>query len=331
MNNSTVSIIIPCYNGERFVNRCIDSLLSQTYKNLEVIIINDGSKDKSEELIKLREHEFRNKNIRFVYVYQENRGLGGAINTGLKFVSGKYLTLLDIDDYIMPKSIEVKVNFLEKNDDYDIVRTNGYYVTENNLEDKSRLFVINDSEKNNKNIFDDLIQAKTNNWAGSYMIRTNKLFEFYKDRNIFESRYGQNLQLLLPVAYNGKSGFIDEPMMKYIRQEESLSQIKGNMDFDIKNMLGYKAIRQYMVDILLIGDEKKKYLDIIEITYSRYFMNLAIQYKNESLLERSYKNLEEYNSITIDDKITYYKIKNKLIYIILRIIRKLTFKRGVND
>lgn len=331
MKNNIVSIIIPCYNGAKFINRCFDSLLSQTYKNLEVIIVNDGSKDKSEELIKLREHEFANKNIRFVYVYQENRGLGGAINTGLKYVSGKYLTLLDIDDYIMPESIEVKVNFLEKNNDYDIVRTNGYYVTENNLEDKSRLFVINDSEKNNKNIFDDLIQAKTNNWAGSYMIRTNKLFEFYKDRDIFESRYGQNLQLLLPVAYNGKSGFIDEPMMKYIRQEESLSQIKGNMDFDIKNMLGYKEIRKYMINILLTGDEKKKYLDMIEITYFRYFMNLAIQYKNEVLLERSYKNLEDYNSITIDDKITYYKIKNKLIYIILRIIRKLTFKRVAND
>ena len=120
-------------------------------------------------------------------------------------------------------------------------------------------------------------------------------------------------------------------MMKYIRQEESLSQLKGNMDFDIKNMLGYKDIRKHMVNILLTGDEKKKYLDIIEITYSRYFMNLAIQYKNESLLERSYKNLEKYNSIKIDDKIIYYKIKNKLIYLILRIIRKLTFKREAND
>lgn len=331
MKNNMVSIIIPCYNGEKFINRCFDSLLSQTYKNLEVIIVNDGSKDKSEEFIKLRENEFINENIRFIYVYQENRGLGGAINTGLKFVSGKYLTLLDIDDYIMPESIEAKMNFLEKNNDYDIVRTNGYYVTENNLGDKSRLFVISDSEKNNENIFDDLIQAKTNNWAGSYMIKTNKLFKFYKDRNIFESRYGQNLQLLLPVAYNGKSGFIDKPMMKYIRQEESLSQLNGNIDFDIKNMLGYKDIRKYMINILLTGDEKKKYLDIIEITYSRYFMNLAIQYKNESLLERSYKNLEKYNSIKLDDKIIYYKIKNKLIYLILRIIRKLTFKREAND
>lgn len=331
MNNSTVSIIIPCYNGERFINRCVDSLLSQTYRNLEVIIINDGSKDKSEKFIKLRENELREEGIRFIYINQKNRGPGGAINTGLKYVSGEYLTLLDVDDYIMPKSIELRVDFLEKNNDYDIVRANGYYVTENNLEDKSRLFVINDSEKNNENIFDDLIQAKTNNWAGSYMIRTNKLFDFYKDRNIFESRYGQNLQLLLPVAYKGKSGFIDEPMVKYIRQEESLSQLNGDMDFDIKNMLGYKEIRRHMVDILLIDDEKKKYLDMIEITYSRYFMNLAVEYKNKSLLEKNYKDLKEYNVQTIDDKIIYYKAKNKYICIILRIIRKLTFKRGSND
>ena len=103
------------------------------------------------------------------------------------------------------------------------------------------------------------------------------------------------------------------------------------MDLDIKNMLGYKEIRKYMINTLLTGDEKKKYLDMIEINYSRYFMNLAIQYKNEALLEKSYKILQEYNAQTIDDKIVYYEVKNKNIYMLLRIIRKLTFKRGSND
>lgn len=317
-----VSIVIPCFNGEKFINRCFNSILNQSYNNIEVILVNDGSVDKSEEIIKLERLKFKEKNIKFKYIYQQNKGAGGAINSGLKYVTGEYLTLLDIDDYLMPNSIEEKVRFLEDNKEYDIVRTNGYYVSEENLNNETNLFVVNDDEKNNIHIFDDLIEAKTNNWAGSYMLRSSKLFEFYKDRNIYESKYGQNLQLLLPLAYKGKSGFIDKPLMKYIRQENSLSQLKGDFNLEVKNLLGYKQIRKHMLNIILLDDELNKYLERLEIVYAKYLMNLAFYKKDIKLLKENYIMLKKYKANDIEYKILYYNATNKILCLFFRVMRK---------
>lgn len=317
-----VSIVIPCFNGEKFISRCFNSILNQSYNNIEVILVNDGSVDKSEEIIKLERLKFKEKNIKFKYIYQQNKGAGGAINSGLKHVTGKYLTLLDIDDYLMPNSIEEKVRFLEDNKEYDIVRTNGYYVSEENLNNETNLFVVNDDEKNNIYIFDDLIEAKTNNWAGSYMLRSSKLFEFYKDRNIYESKYGQNLQLLLPLAYKGKSGFIDKPLMKYIRQENSLSQLKGDFNLEVKNLLGYKQIRKHMLNIILSDDELNKYLERLEIVYAKYLMNLAFYKKDIKLLKENYIMLKKYKANDIEYKILYYNATNKILCLFFRVMRK---------
>lgn len=322
-----VSIIVPCYNGEKFIKRCFESILNQTYNDIELIVVNDGSKDGSEETILSYKNNFLEKNIKLVYVYKENGGLGSAINKGLKYVTGKYITLLDIDDYIMPQSIELKVNFLEENLDYDIVRTNGYYVTENNLDDESKLFVTEKEEKEEIYIFDDLIRGKVNNWAGSYMVRSDKLFAFYKDRNIYESRYGQNLQILLPLAYKGRSGFIDKPLMKYIRQEKSLSQLEGDTNKEIKNLLGYKEIRCHMVNLIMNGKEKEQYIKLIETMYARYIMDIAFSKKDILLMDEYYNVLKSYKCLTIDDKILYYGLKNKFIQCILRVYRKIFFRR----
>lgn len=324
-----VSIIVPCYNGQKFIKRCFNSILNQTYKEIEVILVDDGSIDKSKEIIFEYKNKFLELGMKFNYIYKENGGLGSAINEGLKHVNGEYLTLLDIDDYIMADSIKLKVEFLDLHMDYNVVRTNGYYVTEKSLDKKDNLFVVNETEKNNIYIFDDLINANTNNWAGSYMVRTDKLFDFYKDRNIYESRYGQNLQILLPLVYKSKSGFIDKPLMKYIRQENSLSSSTSTNSFDkqIENMLGYKEIREYMVNLIVDKEEKDKYSKIIDINYARYIMELAYVNKNIKMLYENYNILKTLGSITLEDKILYYGVKNKPIQYVLRVYRKLFVRR----
>lgn len=317
-----VSIIVPCYNGEKFIKRCFNSILNQSYKKIQLIIVNDGSTDNSESIILEYKDKFIENGIEFEYLYKENGGPSSAINEGLKLVKGKYLTLLDIDDYIMEKSIELKVNFLEENNDYDIVRTNGYYVTEDNLEQKENLFIVNQEEKDNIRIFDDLISGKTNNWAGSYMLRSNKLFDFYKDRNIYESRFGQNLQVLLPLAYRGKSGFIDIPLMKYIKQKESLSQV-NNLENQINNLLGYKDIRLQMVDLIVDKYEKNNYIKLIESNYARLIMELAVFNKCKEKADENYNILKSIDSVTLEDKVLYFRLKNKGIYYILRVYKKI--------
>lgn len=100
-----VSIIIPCYNAEKTIYRTLNSLLSQTFRNFEVIIINDGSKDNSEK--KIAEYIKKYTSMKIRYFYQENRGVSVARNEGLKKANGKYITFLDADDLYHPRFLEI--------------------------------------------------------------------------------------------------------------------------------------------------------------------------------------------------------------------------------
>lgn len=94
-----ISIIVPCFNSESTIDRCIDSIYSQDGDfQIELIVVNDGSTDLSEKRIQKWIPLFRDKGYELKYIKQENQGPGGAINTGLKYVSGEYLSLLDAED-----------------------------------------------------------------------------------------------------------------------------------------------------------------------------------------------------------------------------------------
>ena len=96
-----ISVIIPCYNAEKYIERCIESIRNQTYTNLEIIVVNDGSTDKSKELVSLYMHDKR-----IMYIEQPNGGEFCARNTGLKAATGDYIGFVDSDDYIEPEMYE---------------------------------------------------------------------------------------------------------------------------------------------------------------------------------------------------------------------------------
>ena len=93
--NPKVSIIIPVYNGENAISISLDSILSQTLKDYEVIIIDDGSNDKTNDIVS----SYTNSDNRFRYFYQENQGVSGARNNGIKKSNGDYICFLDSDDF----------------------------------------------------------------------------------------------------------------------------------------------------------------------------------------------------------------------------------------
>ena len=101
MTPSLVSIIIPIYNVESYLRECLDSILAQTYKNLEVILIDDGSTDSSGAIAK----EYASKDIRIHYFYQENQGAGSARNKGLEKANGEWVLFFDSDDFMRADSI----------------------------------------------------------------------------------------------------------------------------------------------------------------------------------------------------------------------------------
>lgn len=101
-----ISVVIPCYNGENFIEKCIKSISAQTYNNLEIIIVNDGSTDNTETIIR----NFSDNRIK--YIYQKNAGEAAARNTGIETATGEYIGFVDSDDYIEPEMYEKLFNAL---------------------------------------------------------------------------------------------------------------------------------------------------------------------------------------------------------------------------
>ena len=121
MINKKVSIIVPVYNSEKTILRCLDSILNQTYKNIEIIIVDDGSTDNSYNLIKSR----LNNDHRIKLIKKENTGVSDSRNNGLEITTGEYVTFIDSDDWIELNLIEKMVEVLEK-ENVDIVCCNYY-------------------------------------------------------------------------------------------------------------------------------------------------------------------------------------------------------------
>ena len=106
--NEKITVIVPVYNVEHYLDKCLDSLINQTYKNLEIIVINDGSTDNSGIICQ----EYAQKDNRIIYIEKENGGLSDARNVGLDKMTGSYVTFIDSDDWVESDYVEVLYNKL---------------------------------------------------------------------------------------------------------------------------------------------------------------------------------------------------------------------------
>lgn len=116
--NPLLSVIIPVYNVEAYLDRCVQSILSQSYKNIELILVDDGSTDGSSLLC----DKWKDKDERVIVIYKENGGVSSARNVGLEIFKGDYLTFVDPDDFIAPETYAINMSFLMENHDIDILQ-----------------------------------------------------------------------------------------------------------------------------------------------------------------------------------------------------------------
>lgn len=130
MKNPKVSIIIPVYNSEKTVGKCLDSLIGQTYKDIEIICVNDCSKDDSLRVLK----SYADKDERIVIInHTENKNAGGARNSGIRVANGVYICLVDNDDWLVPNAIELLVD-VATSASYDLVTCAQYeYYSEDKI------------------------------------------------------------------------------------------------------------------------------------------------------------------------------------------------------
>ena len=124
MNFPAISVILPVYNGEKFLHRAIQSILHQSFPDFGLIIINDGSTDRTGEIIGFE------TDLRIVYIKNEvNRGLIYSLNKGIDLAKGKYIARMDADDICLPERFYRQTSFLENHDDIAVVASQSRFVT----------------------------------------------------------------------------------------------------------------------------------------------------------------------------------------------------------
>ena len=292
-----VSVITPCYNGERFIRQWADSLVVQDYPCVEVIFVNDGSTDGSAASFLRESERLRQRGYCVRYINKANGGAADAVNAGLKLVTGEYVMLFDIDDILFPEAISAKADFLTENADVDIVRNNGYMVREVYMDDRSTL-IENGANRFNAHQFDDYLHMRILPYPGSYMVRAQALFLRLTDRSIYVSDFGQNLQILIPLAYFGKTGYIDRPLMKYVNYIKSHSHTKNfNRRLELYNGFEGNVIGT-LLSMDIPEDERNRCIETVRKANLEGRFFIGIEYGQRKLIREQYREIMNQGLLT---------------------------------
>lgn len=291
----------------------MQSLAKQSYRDIELIIVNDGSTDNSEELILSATKNILPSNIKVKYIFQENKGIGGAINTALKEITGEFFVWFNIDDILTENCIKLMAEFLEGKQEYALVRPNVYIVDEQNVENVLGLINDKNPDADKEDLFENVIQGKHFTF-GCSMLRTEVFDEVNPQREIYESRQGQNWQLLLPVLYGHKSGYISTPLYSVVEQQESTSRV-SSYSKRIKQLKEYEDIVLTTISQMSIPNEKKLYyLSTVRARYSHTFFSLAIMNGDFLTVKTEYSYLKNNKILYEIEKKQYRKRFFKIEY-----------------
>ena len=302
-----VSVIVPVYNAEEFLRRCVDSVLKQTYDNIELILINDGSADKSGVIC----DTYAEKDCRVRVVHQKNMGVSAARNAGIDLSTGDYLQFVDSDDYVDGNMTDTLVSAIERNSaslvicGYKMIDAANRECIQSNYSEKEGLYSFSEI----LNIFDDLclnlvINTTWNKMYQAQIIKENSiLFENNLD-------FGEDLSFNLEVIKKGISfEIISECLYNYIiyNNGNTLTNKKRENKYEIRKMLFekqlalYENASQYSYQIRNLEFDYSKMLisiDILQIannynlkTYKSYHKK-AREIRADRVLNKSINYLE---------------------------------------
>ena len=260
--NNKVSIIVPVYNVEKYLNKCIQSIVDQTYKNIEIILIDDGSKDESGVLC----DAWVQKDNRIQVIHKKNAGLGFARNTGLDIASGDYVMYVDSDDYIDEKMVEVLLNQIIKYDadtafcglnrvfpDGSLLRVPAYYddkifIGEQIIDDVLlEMIGSKPTEREDANLFMSV-------WHGIYSMKIINHYKirFQSERQIMCEDIMYHIDYLVRAS---KIVYIDDCLYYYRINRSSLSQV-----YDADRFERQKKLSNAICDSLSRFVKPEKYI-----------------------------------------------------------------------
>lgn len=285
-----ISIIVPVYNAEKYLKKCLDSLVNQTKKELEFILINDGSTDKSEEIIKT----YKDKRIK--YFKNKNQGIGKTRNFGIEKSSGKYLMFLDSDDYFSNDACEILYKEAEK-EKADLIVFDYYRVEKGNLNEVKIESFNATNIKDDPNLLLKINLGPCNKIYKTDLIKNNGIkFE--------ESLKYEDTLFVVKAIYNAQKIIkLNRFLHYYMIHEKSETTVRDERVFDILKIVD--KIRKYLKNDELIKDSVDKLTVKILTNYTiqqRYqsdkniamkFIDSAFDYLSENVPD--YKNNKYYS------------------------------------
>lgn len=270
-----VSAVVPVFNGETHLQLMLESVLSQTYPQIEIILVDDGSTDGTVGIAESYRKRFQAKGYGYRIVRALHRNASAAINCGLPYVTGEYLIWPDSDDRLEKESVEKRVRFLQKNPQYQCVRSLAYYFDQRTQEivpaDEST------GELSKEDLFWDILESKTFVCCGCYMLRAEKFFEIYPQKHIPEYDVGQNFQMLLPFMYYHKCPTIPEQLYGVCVRQGSHSRTELTEQEEKKKYQDYEKLIDEIA--LLCHIEDKESIGRIMYWKSRRRYFLAVKYR----------------------------------------------------
>lgn len=323
-----ISVIVPIYNREKYLDRCIQSIINQTYRDLEIILVNDGSTDSSGDICE----NYKKTDDRIRVIHQKNSGPSVTRNSGLKIASGDYISFIDSDDYIDKTAYETLTKYL--NDQKIDVLNFGYYCV-NELNGHCQ-------EVPTKGIPHNVIISKSD--IREYIKTANKnTFLWFSCRNLFRRELLEsnsiyfvdkilsedsifNMQAMLSAD---KILAVDEAFYYYVQTAGSLTRIKHTEGYLKKlELLYYEKIKLY--NSFEITDWQK---DLYQYTVD-HTLNLLItnafasketcmselkDIANSQMIRESFKNAKYHGTYKL--RIVKFLLKYKLLFLLSFIVR----------
>lgn len=301
MSNIKISVIVPVYNTSKFLEKCIRSIMIQSFRDIEIICINDGSTDNSLEILKRLKLEDK----RIIIINKENEGLSSTRNYGIEIARGEYILHIDSDDWIEQNYFK-EMYEKAKIDNADIVVSDFYYY--NNK--KIKYIVDNENNKDKLKIIKNICYGKGHPNVWNKLIRT----ELYKKNNILHPKgisLGEDLFVILKLFYySQKITKVEKAFYNYIKNPISITKSKNN---------GFNKLK----DIYFVVNDLEKFfqlhnldIPIIELKVNHlgtWLFNMKYNLKNEEykkILKEYLKLLKEYN-------LKFIKTKKKYLFMLV--------------
>ena len=256
-----ISVIVPVYNIEDYLPKCLETICHQTYRNLEIILVDDGSTDSSGRIC----DEFAERDSRAKVIHQKNGGQGNARNAGQSIAKGDYIMFVDGDDYIHLETVRLLYEAISKNQEYEMAMMN-YKETTSHDEDISTFLDFSHTELSRP----ELIEGY---FSGNSLFNPvwNKLYKRHLIQDIWSHNYkrGQDSDFALRVIFNThKAIWIKSPLYFYYQRAGSITHTASNA------LIGYQCHAQFLYDnICNLSQENSIYIHFLLRDLYRVMIN----------------------------------------------------------